>query len=736
MAVRFSVIILTCNRAALLADCLEALARQSVPPAEVVVVDNGSTDATSAVLARFGCVEVVEKEQTRGSVEFSQPVGGTDSNFLLRRVAGDPTRGWAAARNLGIQVANGDWVVFTDDDCLPPLDWLERLQNQMETGRWDAVGGLAVAPEGMRFPKWWHPDLAWAVGLSPTPDEKPGTRWGAEVYPTTSNWASRREVLLAEPFQEIAEAPLDQSSEGRSRLYAGGREDAELWRRLRQRGYRCLLDPASTVTHRVGEDRLGFFRILRRAHQDGIALQRREPKDGLLPAAVDTLVAFPGELVLSCWRKPGNFRREAVRLGVWAARQAGQCRQALWRLGWGRGAGYLAWLACRSALLQGAGFLKRGMRQGGIALWRCFRPVQPSPLIKRGKGLPSPVFEETVVVGGAGYLGDLVLLRSLIAGLRRKRPEARVILVTTPAGEELYRDDPEAPELVVVGRTAGSVRTDTRAIQSAVGRDRRVVFLVAYFHKAHPSLVYSLKQARVVAFSDEVGFQRQWYYDRADRLITKRADRHEIENLACLFAEAGFEGEIPHVPFHLSEGEKQETARELGARGLTPRGYVVLAPGTGQPWKLWREERWAELARRIEAELGWPVVLTGPGSEAGLLNRIRELVPACQIWSYGLLELIALLENARLLICCDNGAKHLAVAVGTPSLALFGPTDERQWGACRERERHPVVRGCSADLFWEERVGLPGNHEMCCVSVSQVWDALTQLARSVSPESS
>ncbi|HNY26080.1 MAG TPA: glycosyltransferase [Candidatus Sumerlaeota bacterium] len=732
MAVRFSVIILTCNRAALLADCLEALVRQSVPPFEVIVVDNGSTDATPAVLARFGCLDVSEGEAD-GNVESPKPQDGTGSGFLLRRIAGDPALGWAAARNLGVQAARGDWVVFTDDDCLPPCDWLEKLKNQVETGRWDAVGGLAVAPGGMRFPRWWHPDLAWAVGLSSTPDEKSDTRWDATVYPTTSNWASQRDMLLAEPFQEIPEAFLDQSAEGQARLYAGGREDAELWRRLRQRGYRCLLDPAWTVTHRVGLDRLEFRRILKRAYQDGIALQRREPKDGLLPSAVDTLVSLPGALLLAALKNPADFRREAARLGVWAARQAGQCRQALRRLGWGRGTGYLAWLACRSALLQGTGFLKRGARRGGIALLRCFHPVQPSPLIKRmGKG-PEAAFEETVVVGGAGYLGDLVLLRSLIAGLRRKRPKARVILVTTPAGEELYRGDPETPELVVVGRTAGSVRADTQAIQSAVGKVPRVVFLVAYFHKAHPSLVYCLKQARVVTLSDEVGFPRQWYYDRADQLITKRADRHEIENLARLFAEAGFEGEIPHVPLHLSEGERQEMARALETRGLAPRGYVVLAPGTGQPGKFWLEERWAELARRIGTELGWPVLLTGPESEAGLLNRIREQAPDCQIWTCGLRELGTLLERARLLVCCDNGAKHLAVAVGTPSLALFGPTDERQWGACRQTERHPVVRGCGADLFWEERVGLPLNHEMGCLSVSQVWDALIALVRTVSP---
>jgi heptosyltransferase-1 len=730
MIVRFSVIILTWNRAALLADCLEALVRQSVPPCEVIVVDNGSTDATSAVLERFGTCDV--SEESSGENAVSGDAGdGVPSRPRVRRVPGDPTRGWAAARNLGVQATRGDWVVFTDDDCLPPRDWLEKLRIQVETERWDAVGGLAVAPEGMRFPNWWHPDLAWAVGLSPSRAEKPEARWDATVYPTTSNWASRRDVLLAEPFQEIPEVSLDRSVQGQSRLYAGGREDAELWRRLRQRGYRCRLDPDWTVTHRVGQDRFGFFRVLKRAHQDGIALQRREPKDGLLPSEVDTLGSLPGALLLALLKNPADFRRESARLGVWAARQAGQCRQALRRLGWGRGTGILVRLALRSARMQGMGFLKRVIRRGGIALLRSFRPIQPSP--NRGVGTPLSAFEETIVVGGAGFLGDLVLLRLLIAGLRRKRPDARVILVTTPAGEELYRGDPEAPELVVVGREAGSVHADVRAIRTAVGEAVRVVCLVAYFHKAHPSLVYAVRRARVVVFSDEVGFARQWYYDRADQLVEKRADRPEVENLADLFAEAGFEGPVPHVPFHLSGEERLALKRALDLRGLGVRPFVVLAPGTGQPGKFWIEERWSELARRIQTEWGWTVVLTGPEGEAELLNRIHEQAPDCKIWTCGLRELSALLEQARLLVCCDNGAKHLAVALGTPSLTLFGPTDERQWGAYRQEDRHCVVRGCMADLFWEERVGLPLNHEMCCISVARVWEALTALVSSVFP---
>lgn len=97
----FSVIIPTCQRPQLLARCLERLApgKQSLPGEnyEVIVTDDGTTDETTKVIA----------------------------GFPWARWTQGPRRGPAANRNHGATRAEGEWLVFTDDDCLPDVNWLE-----------------------------------------------------------------------------------------------------------------------------------------------------------------------------------------------------------------------------------------------------------------------------------------------------------------------------------------------------------------------------------------------------------------------------------------------------------------------------------------------------------------------------------------------------------------------------------------------------------------------------------
>ncbi|MCS6911591.1 MAG: glycosyltransferase family 2 protein, partial [Anaerolineales bacterium] len=118
----FSVVIPTYNRQATLRRCLTALLAQTYPAHEIIVVDDGSTDGTAEMMTR---------------------------DFPIVRFFRQKNAGPASARNRGIREASGDVIAFTDDDCLPPADWLERLA------------------DGYRR----HPDVAGVGGYLDAPDE-------------------------------------------------------------------------------------------------------------------------------------------------------------------------------------------------------------------------------------------------------------------------------------------------------------------------------------------------------------------------------------------------------------------------------------------------------------------------------------------------------------------------------------------------------------------------------------
>ncbi len=121
----FSVIVCTRNGSSRISACLEALRKQTLPPHEVIVVDDGSTDGTAELVAK----------------EFPKAV-------LLRL---EPC-GLSAARNAGAEAATGSILAFTDDDCEPDRDWLAGLAKAFAKGP-DAAGGPNLPPPPRTAPE-------------------------------------------------------------------------------------------------------------------------------------------------------------------------------------------------------------------------------------------------------------------------------------------------------------------------------------------------------------------------------------------------------------------------------------------------------------------------------------------------------------------------------------------------------------------------------------------------------
>ena len=116
---RISVIVCTYNGARTIRDCLEALERLRYPDYEVIVVDDGSTDATAAIAGEYDC-----------------------------RLIQTENRGLSSARNTGLEAATGEIVAYTDDDAYPDPDWLTYLASTFLTTTHAGVGGPNLAPPG------------------------------------------------------------------------------------------------------------------------------------------------------------------------------------------------------------------------------------------------------------------------------------------------------------------------------------------------------------------------------------------------------------------------------------------------------------------------------------------------------------------------------------------------------------------------------------------------------------
>jgi heptosyltransferase-1 len=191
-------------------------------------------------------------------------------------------------------------------------------------------------------------------------------------------------------------------------------------------------------------------------------------------------------------------------------------------------------------------------------------------------------------------------------------------------------------------------------------------------------LIKSSLLARATGAADRYGFARDvirekpaaWFVNHP---VGIEPTRHVVEwNVALARSFAPAIGGVPDVDF---SPFAEDASGGLACYG----GRIVLLPGAGRPGKQWPVERFAELARELGDEA---LVVWGPGEEALALSVGAEVAPATN-----LRELAWLLKRARLVIGADTGPLHLAAALRTAVVGLYGPTDPARNGPYGQLDR-------------------------------------------------
>lgn len=181
--------------------------------------------------------------------------------------------------------------------------------------------------------------------------------------------------------------------------------------------------------------------------------------------------------------------------------------------------------------------------------------------------------------------------------------------------------------------------------------------------------------------------------------------RHEVQRNITLIeqalAVAGISPsqpqEFPHLIFRLTEEERETARRMLAGRGPeSRRPLVILHPSAGAPVKEWPAEHFAEVGDALARRLNADIIITGARADISqawkVAARMREeAVVVAGRTTLG--QLAALLAESDLVIGADSGPLHLAVAVGAPTIHLFGPADPTLFGPWSERPaEHMVIR--------------------------------------------
>jgi ADP-heptose:LPS heptosyltransferase len=199
------------------------------------------------------------------------------------------------------------------------------------------------------------------------------------------------------------------------------------------------------------------------------------------------------------------------------------------------------------------------------------------------------------------------------------------------------------------------------------------------------------------------------------------ADEHEVTRWCRLLAAFG----VPADP--------RELELELPDPPLCEPGYALLHPGAASEARRWPPLRFAAVARRLARD-GRRVLVSGDARERPLAEQVaREagLAPhAVTAGRFDLRGLATLVRDASLLVCGDTGVAHLATALGTPSVVLFGPVPPGRWGPPPERGWHRALhRGGTGDPH-----GASVDARLLAIEVDEVLDAIAGLGPGAAPD--
>ncbi len=274
-------------------------------------------------------------------------------------------------------------------------------------------------------------------------------------------------------------------------------------------------------------------------------------------------------------------------------------------------------------------------------------------------------------------IGDVVHTLPAVAALHRHGWLAGWIV--EPPARVLLEDNPLVAEVVAAPPARGfSWRTALATLRHL----RAARFEAALDFQG---LWKSAAWARLSGAGQVIGWARAARREPASALLLTRAlDRthggHVIDKNLALLRGLGVEAvgtrEFPLPVAAASVGRVDE-----GLRGVGEDGLVLLNPGGGWPGKLWPAERYGALAQALDRQGLRCLVTYGPGEEtladavvAAAAGKARKSFPTT------LLDYVELARRARLVVAADTGPLHLACAVGTPVVALFGPTDPARNG--------------------------------------------------------
>lgn len=330
---------------------------------------------------------------------------------------------------------------------------------------------------------------------------------------------------------------------------------------------------------------------------------------------------------------------------------------------------------------------------------------------------------KSILIIKPGAIGDVLHMTPVVRALKDRYPESRIsFIVSSPVTASLFSGNPLVDEVIVFDKKGA--------------------------HKSLSGFLSLWRQLRSRRFDLVLNYQRSnikgWLLASAafpSTVVVYHKTRgtvvHAIADHLSPLMKIGIDAQrASHRLDFFPSGKDSEFADDfLAAEGLAGKPLIAFNPGTSHACKCWPIERFAELGDRLVDELGVEILILGSRDEKKLADEIRNRMTRSShdLTGCSLGELGAVLQRVQLLVTGDTGPMHIAAAVGTRVVALYGPISPVRSGPVGEGHRiliHEELECCPCNSFDCKNPAFRECMEM--ISVQEAFDACAEMSQNSS----
>ena len=294
-----------------------------------------------------------------------------------------------------------------------------------------------------------------------------------------------------------------------------------------------------------------------------------------------------------------------------------------------------------------------------------------------------------LVTQTGGWVGDMVLLTPALRALKIAHPQSHVTLLIRPLVAGLMANHPYIDEVIIDNKGRGLSRLPS--FYKLVSEIRRSGFDLAVV--LHPTSFRNALIPFLAGIPERIGSNVSGRGILLTKACSDRTDLHEVHRYLRVLELIDIREPNAKLEFWHTDADRHAAHQILATHGISSKEHPIgVNLGTTWRTKRWSLENFAAVIRQVQKRFGARILLTGSTAEIPLGEALAGITKVEMINLIGkttLTQLGALIESCKLYLTCDSGPMHIAAAVGTPTVALFGPTTPTRHGPYGEN--HEII---------------------------------------------